>query len=159
MKKLIAWCLIVLPLGFAQADVPSAEALEARANLYRFGEGYTQAAIDLVAAPKVTTTVSAGWVKKEYRDPGLQVSWLEASESSNKPVPLKLSVRRKGHLASDIVIGTSDAAQLRRLLGEPDARGPNWISYQGLAEVCSDKFVFRFASGKLSEVEWQWCTD
>jgi len=43
---------------------------------------------------------------------------------------------------------------MQRLLGAPDESGASWIAYRGLAEICSDKFPFRFADGKLSEVEW-----
>jgi len=77
----------------------------------------------------------------------------------SKPVPIGLRVIRSGHLVSGIYVGTSSPTEVRRQLGAPEESGANWISYRGLAEICSDKFTFKFANGELSEVEWQWCTD
>jgi len=132
----------------------------AREVVYRFGEGYTQATIDLAAPSKVKASkADGGMVKKEFQGPGIQASWLESPGTPGKPTPLQLRVSRAGHLVSDIGVGTSSAADIQRQLGGPDERGNQWMAYRGLAEICSDKFTFRFAHGKLSEVEWQWCAD
>jgi len=128
--------------------------------IYRFGEGYTQAAIDLAAPAKVKASkADGGTVRKDFQGPGIQASWLESPSMPGKPTPVQLRVSRTGHLVSDIHVGTSSPADIQSLLGAPDERGNQWMAYRGLAEICSDKFTFRFAGGKLSEVEWQWCAD
>ncbi len=153
---LLATLLLASPCWAAPTPVEQA----AREIFYRFGEGYTQAAIDLAAPAKVKASkAEGGMVRKEFQGAGIQASWLESPSMPAKPAPMQLRVSRAGHLVSDIYVGTSTAADIQRQLGAPDERGNQWMAYRGLAEICSDKFTFRFNSGKLSEVEWQWCAD
>jgi len=161
MIKSNAVFVVALLLANACGAAPRAEEQSAREMVYRFGEGYTQAAIDLAAPSMVKTSrAEAALLRKEFRGSGIAASWLVSPATpTSKPVPIALRVSRAGHLVSDIHIGTSSPADIQKQLGAPVERGTNWMAYRGLAEICSDKFTFRFARGTLSEVAWEWCTD
>lgn len=161
IKSNAAFLLALLLANACGAAAPRAEEQNAREVVYRFGEGYTQATIDLATPSlvKESARAKAGLVSKEFRGSGIAASWLVSPSMPGKPVPIALRVSRPGHLVSDIHIGTSSPADIQKLLGAPDESGANWMAYRGLAEICSDKFSFRFAKGTLSEVTWEWCTD
>ncbi|WP_156421846.1 hypothetical protein [Paucibacter sp. KCTC 42545] len=160
MIKSNAVFVVALLLANACGAAPRADEQVAREIVYRFGEGYTQAAIDLAAPSKVRTfRAEAALVRKEFRGSGIAASWLVSPAAPDKQAPIALRVSRPGHLVSELYIGTSSPADIQKQLGAPDESGPNWMAYRGLAEICSDKFTFRFAEGTLSEVAWEWCTD
>lgn len=149
-----------LLLGGSCLAAPTSIEQDFREIIYRFGEGYTQASIDLALPAHVKASkADAGMVKKEFQRTGVQATWLESPNMTDKQVPLSLRISRRGHLVNDLYIGTSSSAEVQGQLGTPDERGANWMTYRGLAEICTDSFTFRFAGGKLSEVEWQWCAD
>jgi hypothetical protein len=144
----------------ASMAAPTPAEQEFREIVYRFGKGYTQAAIDLATPSKVKASkAEEGMTRKEFQAAGVQVTWLESPEMTGKPVPIDLRLTRKGHVVNDIFIGASSPADVRSQLGAPDDSGNHWMAYRGLAEICEDRFTFRFAGGKLSEVQWQWCAD
>lgn len=146
-------------VGNSNADSPTQVEQESRAIFYRFGEGYTSAAIGLASPEMIKTVNVGGALTKESQNAGIWVSWLDSPNTGDKPTPRNLRVSRSGHLAYDIYIGKSGIADVQRRLGSPDEIGATWLTYRGLAEICSDSYTFKFVGDKLNEVEWKWCAD
>lgn len=132
---------------------------EARSHIYWFGEGYASALIGQTVPTKVTKSKGGDLIRKEARHAGAIVSWVQSTSHTGKPVLEKLRVSQSRHLVGDIYIGETTAAEIRKRFGDPGATGKDWLTYQGLAEICSDSFTFKFHGNKLKEVEWQWCWD
>jgi hypothetical protein len=150
----------LLAIGNLYAAVPNEGQQEMRSIIYWFGKGYAAATIQNVSLTKVKKSKLDGLlVLNESSNRGIHVSWLESPESPAKPTLESLRVARHGHLVSDIYIGKSSIAEIRKNLGEPDSSGNDWLTYSGLAEICSDSFTFHFSDGRLKEISWQWCSD
>lgn len=148
-----------LHVNVAYAAQPNEAEREARSVVYWFGEGYARALIGQASPTKVTSSKNDDLIRKEAKRSGAVVSWVHSIGPSGKPLLEKLRVSRNGLLVIDIYIGQTSAAEIRKRFGEPDEKGEDWLTYNGLAEICSDSFTFKFHGNVLKEVEWQWCWD
>lgn len=132
---------------------------EARSIIYWFGEGYATANIHQALPHRVKASKTKFLVRKNTQQKGVLVSWTESPEIPDKLLVESLRVTHQGHLVSDLYIGKTSSAEIRTRFGEPDSSGDDWLTYSGLAEICSDSFTFKFSGGILKEVKWQWCYD
>ena len=160
-------CLAVLTSVIALLNVPDVQAQAprdwqraARAAVYHFGKGYAVASINSALPATVRKSVVGALEQRVASVAGSRITWIVSVEAPQKPILVNLLITRPGHLLlQDIHLGQSTVAEIVAKLGEPDKRGSDTLSYQGLAEICSDSFTFTFKSGKLSELKWDWCSD
>jgi hypothetical protein len=160
LKVLLALMYGLVSITNLYAAPPDQGQREMRSIIYWFGRGYAAACIQYAFPAKVKKSkLDDLLVRNETRSRGVHVSWLESPELPDKPTFESLLVAHHGHLVSDIYIGKSSIAEIRAKLGDPCSSGNDWLTYPGLAEICSDSFTFMFSDGRLKEVKWQWCWD
>jgi hypothetical protein len=136
-----------------------------RADFYGFGTGLASG-LFVTGAPRLLRTEAGLHDESQIERvesmflPGMELKVRILGSKRESPLYEHLLITRKGFLlAQSLRISISTRRDAEEFLGSPDRKSPSRYEYQGLNEMCRDKFALHFERNVLTAAEWEWCYD